>query len=230
MADERLPDLVPIESGESSSRREPSVMPQSARHLTRAGLAAAAAAALAISGAGAASAQDNDAYPEPTVSAQVDGNNIITTITDNGGGDHNGEEVICMNLGLPALDALPLAGLDPEDISMAEVMDSVMWIELNNTTTVDNPEVVVDAVEARSLFDDPALPSGVYASVGACVSVDLSGDLPDLVLESMAYEAPVFVPRGIGSVGQALDLGSSAIELEDGFSMLLNFGSEMVGS
>lgn len=204
-------------------------MTQSARHLTRAGLAAAAAAALAISGAGAASAQDDDAYPEPTVSAQVDGTNIITTITDNGGGDHNGEEVICMNLGLPALDALPLAGLNTEDISMAEVIESVMWIELMNTTTAETPEVEVDAVAARSLFPDPELPAGVYATVGACVSLDPEAE-GGLRLESMAYEAPVFVPGGIGSVGQALDLGSSALELDGGSSMLLDFGSEMVGS
>lgn len=203
-------------------------MTQPVRHLTRAPLAAAAAAALALSGAAVASAQEDEAYPEPTVSARVDGNNIITTITDNGGGDHNGEEVTCMNLGLPAIDALPLAGLDPEDISMAEVMESVLWIELMNITTSETPEVEVDAVEARSLFPDPELPAGVYASVGACVSLDQEA-VGGLRLESMAYDAPVFVPGGIGSVGQALDLGSSALELDGGSAMLLDFGSEMVG-
>lgn len=205
-------------------------MAQSIRHFTRASVAAAGAAALALSVAGVASAQENDAYPEPTVSAQVDGNNIITTITDNGGGDHNGEEVICMNLGLPALAALPLAALDVEDIDLEEVMQSVMWIELMNTTTSETPEVEVDAVAARSMFPDPELPGDVYASVGACVSIDESGEPPEMVLESMAYDAPVFVPGGIGSVGQAFDLGSSALELDGGSSMLVDFGSEMVGS
>ena len=63
-------------------------MSQSIRHSVRAGLAVAAAAALSVSAAGVASAQE-EAYPEPTVSAQADGNNIITTITDNGGGAYS---------------------------------------------------------------------------------------------------------------------------------------------
>lgn len=201
-------------------------MNQSFRTLTRAGLAVAAASALATSGAAVASAQEGEAYPEPTVSTQVDGNNIITTITDNGGGFHNDAEVTCVNAGMFAIDALPLAALDPEDIDLLQVIGSAQWIELNNATTPEIPEVVVDANESRAAVNLPPLEPGVYASVGACLGV-VDGDLG---LVSMAYDAPVFVPGGIGSVGQALDLGSSALELDGGSSMLLDFGSEMLGS
>lgn len=157
----------------------------------------------------------------------MDGNNIITTITDNGGGDHNGLPVICVNLGLDALDALPLAGLDPDEIDVADVLDMGLWGGTLWMTTAEDPEIVVSAND--NLANDwDELPAGAYASVGACLAADL--ETGDMELASMDYEAPIFVPGGFGSIGQALDLGSSALSAEGGSSNLLNAGSDMMGS
>lgn len=196
-------------------------MSQSTRHLARTGLAAAAAAALALSTAAVASAQE--AYPDPTVTTEVDGTNIITTVTDNGGGDADGVPVSCINLGLSAIDALPLASADPDDIDVIDVVNAAQWINLQDGTSAESPEAVTDANAARDAVGLGELEPGVYASVGACLTAELS-------LVSMAYDAPIFVPGGVGSVGQAIDLGSSALEMDGGSAMLMDFGSAMVGS
>lgn len=196
-------------------------MSQSARPLARIGLAAAAAAGLALSTAAVASAQE--AYPDPTVATVVDGTNIITTVTDNGSGEVGGVPVSCINLGLSALDALPLASADPEDLDLFDVVNAAQWIDLQGGTSAESPEAVTDANAARAAVELGELEPGVYASVGACLTAELS-------LVSMAYDAPIFVPGGVGSVGQAIDLGSSALEMDGGSSMLMDFGSAMVGS
>lgn len=157
----------------------------------------------------------------------MDGNNIITTITDNGGGEHNGLSVICLNLGLDALEALPLAALDPDDVDVEHVLEVGLWGGTLWTTTAEEPEIVVSA-EDNLANDWDELPAGVYASVGAYLSLDLEAG--DITLESMDYAAPIFVPGGIGSIGQALDLGSSALSMEGGSSILMDVGSDMAGS
>ncbi|OAH54032.1 hypothetical protein AYJ66_15575 [Dietzia cinnamea] len=153
----------------------------------------------------------------------MDGTNIITTVTDNGSGEADGVAASCINLGLSALDALPLASADPGDIDVFEVLNVVQWIDLQGGTSAEDPEAVTDTNAARAALEQGELEPGVYASVGACLDADYN-------MLSIAYDAPIFVPGGVGSVGQAIDLGSSALEMDGGSAMLMDFGSAMVGS
>ncbi|AWH93264.1 hypothetical protein A6035_14950 [Dietzia lutea] len=122
----------------------------------------------------------------------------------------------------PVISPAP-ASDDIDDIDVFDVVNAAQWINLEDGTSAEAPEAVTDANAARDAVGLGELEPGVYASVGACLDSSLN-------LLSMDYDAPIFVPGGVGSVGQAIDLGSSALEMEGGSSMLMDFGTAMVGS
>src|SRR5699024_1048273 len=152
-------------------------------------------------------------------SAEVDGNDVITTITDNGeaaGG------ATCLNAGLLAVDALPFAGggdLPP----FSELLELTAWI--GGTPTEEGAPTSTDAENPTITVDSGELEPGAYATVGACVA--------DGEVASYAYQV-VFVPGGFGSIGQALDLGSAVAQMDNGSAIISDLltsgtGSEMLG-
>ncbi|WP_430334283.1 hypothetical protein [Rhodococcus sp. ACT016] len=182
--------------------------------------AAAVTGTLALVLPGVASAEPAAAVPAPKISAHVDGDAIDMTVTQGAG-----EGVLCLPIVLGATDALPLA-VTPTDQwpGFGDLVNKVYYI--GNATsaaspTADSTTATVDGFNPGLL--KPITP-GAYAVVGACFDAAAQ----DQVL-SYSYQV-VFFPGGVGSLGQALDLGSTTIGMEGGSTIIADLLKSGAGS
>lgn len=184
-----------------------------------AGAAVALAGALALALPGIASAAPAAEVPDPKISASADGDVIDMTLTQTS----TGQGVMCVPIVLAANDALPLAATPMDQWpGFGELISKVYYV--GSPTTDESPTVEsTTGGEGNTGLLKPITP-GAYAVVGACVD----GAEQDAVL-SYSYQV-VFSPGGIGSLGQALDLGSTTLEMDGGSTVIADLLTSGAGS
>ncbi|GAB2635841.1 hypothetical protein ABI214_17215 [Prescottella soli] len=184
-----------------------------------AGAAVALTGALALALPGIASAAPDTEVPAPKISASVDGDVIDMTVTQTS----TDQGIVCMPIVLNATDALPLAAKPTDQWpGFVDLLGKVYYI--GNPTTAATPTVKsTTGGEANTGLLKPITP-GAYAVVGACID----GAAQDAIL-SYSYQV-VFSPGGFGSLGQALDLGSTTMSMEGGSSVIANMLLSGAGS
>lgn len=186
------------------------------------GAAAALTGALALALPGIASAAPAGEVPAPEISANADGDVIEMTLTQTS----TGQGVMCVPIVLEATDALPLAATPMDQWpGFGELINTVHYI--GNPTSDASPKSESTTATDENGFNPgllkPITP-GAYAVVGACVD----GAEQNAVL-SYSYQV-VFSPGGVGSLGQALDLGSSTLEMDGGSSIVADLLTSGAGS
>lgn len=179
-----------------------------------------AAAALALPGVASAA---ETAVPAPKITASVDGEAIDMTVTQKS----TGQNALCLPIVLSAEDALPLAATPTDQWpDFAELVNKVYYI--GNPTNDAAPEASsttappTDGGVNTGLLK-PITP-GAYAVVGACFDAANQNEVL-----SYSYTV-VFSPGGFGSVGQALDLGSSTVSMDGGSSVITDLLTSGAGS
>ncbi|MFC4604102.1 hypothetical protein [Rhodococcus kronopolitis] len=185
----------------------------------RAAAAAALTGALALALPGITSAAPTGEVPDPKISASADGDVIDMKLTQTSAG----QGVMCVPIILAANDALPLAAM-PKDQwpGFSELLGKVYYV--GSPTSDASPTVEsTTGGEGNTGLLKPITP-GAYAVVGACVD----GAEQDAVL-SYSYQV-VFSPGGVGSLGQALDLGSSTLEMDGGSTVIADLLTSGAGS
>lgn len=186
------------------------------------GAAVALTGALALALPGLASAAPDTEVPAPKITASADGDVIDMTLTQTS----TGQGVTCVPIVLNAADALPLAAMPTDQWpGFGDLLGKVYYI--GNPTSDATP-----AVDSTTALDEddfnpgllkPITP-GAYAVVGACFD---AAD-PMSVL-SYSYQV-VFSPGGFGSLGQALDLGSTTIKMDGGSGIIADLLKSGAGS
>ncbi len=187
------------------------------------GAAAAVAAASALVLPGIASAADAT-VPAPKISATTDGDVIDMTLTQTS----KGQSVMCVPLVLDAESALPLAATAPDQWpNFVELLGSVYYIGTPTSDAAPTSESTTGAAEGEVNPDllKPITP-GAYAVVGACVDADPNKQ--DKIL-SYSYQI-VFSPGGVGSLGQALGLGSATLKTDGAAKIIANLLTSGAGS
>lgn len=186
-----------------------------------AGTAVAAAGVLALALPGIASAAPTAEVPAPKISAHVDGDAIDMTIARTGAA----EGLACLPVVLSATDALPLAATPMDQWpSFLELLDNVYYV--GNATYDGAPVESTTALDENDFNPGLLKPitPGAYAVVGACFDATAQ----DEVL-SYSYQV-VFFPGGVGSLGQALDLGSATIGMDGGSAVIADLLKSGAGS
>lgn len=181
--------------------------------------AAALAGTVALVAPGIASAAPDPVVPAPKISASVDGDVIDMTVTQTSAD----QRVMCLPIVLSAADALPLAAMPTDQWpSFVELLGAVYYI--GNPTNADAPTAEsTTGGEGNTGLLKPITP-GAYAVVGACID----GVEQDAIL-SYSYQV-VFSPGGFGSLGQALDLGSTTINMDGGSGIIADLLKTGAGS
>ncbi|CAM3143045.1 Secreted protein [Prescottella defluvii] len=187
-----------------------------------AGAAVALTGALALALPGFASAAPDTEVPAPKITASADGDVIDMTVTQTS----SGQGVTCLPIVLNAADALPLAALPTDQWpGFGDLLGKVYYI--GNQTTDASPTsestTATEEGEVNTGLLKPITP-GAYAVVGACFD---AAD-PMSVL-SYSYQV-VFSPGGFGSLGQALDLGSTTIKMDGGSGIIADLLKSGAGS
>ncbi|WP_280759752.1 hypothetical protein [Prescottella agglutinans] len=187
-----------------------------------AGAAAAVTGTLALVLPGVASAE-TAAVPAPKISAHVDGDAIDMTLTQTSAS----ENVFCLPIVLNAADALPLAAKPTNQWpGFGDLVSKVYYIGNATSAAAPTADSTTAAPEGGGINTGLLKPitPGAYAVVGAC----FDATDPSQVL-SYGYQV-VFSPGGFGSIGQALDLGSTTMSMEGGSSVIANMLLSGAGS
>lgn len=180
-----------------------------------AAVTAAAGLGLALVLPGTAAAEDAP-YPAPTVEAHVDGSDIVTTVTDNGDGEYEGEDVHCAVVGMKAIDALTLAGKNMDEVATVLANEDIVQYGSEGSTRADDHGEKLESSANAALGGHQGgdeLSPGVYVSTAGCVTEDDAGAIDGLV--SYDWAGPLFVPGGPSMVPQAVNLGSQMLELDN---------------
>lgn len=182
---------------------------------------AALAGAAAIAAPGIAAADVS--VPAPEVTARANGADIEMTVT----APTTAENITCAPIVMSAADAMPLAALPmsewPDFMDMIPMINYVGPPTSDATPTVSGTTApIIDGNQNTGLIKP--IESGAYAVVGACMDAE-----DPMTILSYNYRI-VFVPAGIGSLGEALNLGSTAVAMEGGLDVIMGMLTNGAGS
>lgn len=179
---------------------------------------AALAGAVAIAGPGIAAADVS--VPAPAVTAGAIGDQIQATVT----APDTDQAITCLPIVMSAADALPLAAMPMDQWpGFGDMLGLVYGV--GSPAMPGGPAGTIDTTpsDSNTSMIKPITP-GAYAVVGICVD----SVAQDQVL-SYNYRI-VIVPAGIGSLGEAMNLGSAAVSMEGGLGVIMGMLTNGAGS